>query len=49
MKKTFIGRVPLRLFGRSADYRPMKEAAEWRLLDGGCVQVVDERTGLVDR
>ena len=35
-------RVPLQLFGRSADDRPMKEAAEWRVLDGDGVQVVDD-------
>lgn len=36
-----------RLFGRPCDSRPMAEAAEWRLLDGGGVQLVldPERAG----
>jgi predicted enzyme related to lactoylglutathione lyase len=29
-----------RLFGRNVDERPMREAAEWRLTDGGGVQLV---------
>lgn len=29
-----------KLFGREADRRPMKEAAEWLLLSGGGVQLV---------